>query len=75
MLVMENYLIKFHRVGGCTGWYRVLNALADVDHLTTALVVSCSTAILVTTHIVKDRHSWGGTLLAELRFLDQRHIN
>ena len=24
-------LLEFHLVVGCTGWYRVLNALADVD--------------------------------------------
>ena len=29
---VDNDLLKFHRVGGCTGWYTVLNALTDVDH-------------------------------------------
>ena len=33
---VDNALLKFHRVGGCIGWYRVLNALTDVDHQTTA---------------------------------------
>ena len=68
-------LLKFHRVGGCTGWYTVLNALAEIDHQTTAPVLSCAGAISVFTHTVKARDLWGGILLTELRFLDQRHIN
>ena len=37
--------LEFHRVSVCVGWLRVLNALADVDHQTTASVVSCATDI------------------------------
>ena len=33
---VDNDLIKFHRVGGCRGWHRVLNALMGVDHQATA---------------------------------------
>ena len=70
----DNHYLKSHRVGGCTGWYRILNAVTDVDHQTTTLVQSCATAILVLTHRVKARDLWGGILMAELCFLDQRHI-
>ena len=72
---VDNDLLKFHRVDGCSRWYRVLNTLMDVDHLTTAPLLSCATAILVPMHIVNARDSWSGILLVEVRFLDQRHIN
>ena len=37
----DDDLLEFHWVSGCAGWYRVLDALADEDHQTTALVKSC----------------------------------
>ena len=51
----DNGLMKFHRVGGCTGWYRVLNTVTDVDHQTTAPVLSCAAAISIPMHIVEAR--------------------
>ena len=42
---MGNDPLEFHRACGCTGWYGVLKAQADVDHLTTASVMSCAVAI------------------------------
>ena len=72
---VNNDLLKFHRVGGCIGWYRVLNALTDVDHQSTAPVLSCSAAIKVPTDRVEAMDLWGGILQAELCFLDQCHVN
>ena len=71
---VDNYPLNFHQVGGCTGWYRVLNALTDADNQTTTPVLHCAFAILVPTHRVESKDLWGGILLAELCFLDQRHV-
>ena len=29
---VDDDLLEFHRVSGCTRWYRVLDVLVDVDH-------------------------------------------
>ena len=29
---VDNDLLEFHQISGCMGWYRVLDALANVDH-------------------------------------------
>ena len=44
---VDNGFLQFHCVSGCAGCYRVLNALASVDHLTTASAVSCVAAISI----------------------------
>ena len=72
---VDNDLLKFNQVGGCTGWYRELNALTDANNQTTTHVLSCAAAILVPTHRVKARDLWGWIILDELRFLDQRQVN
>ena len=72
---VDNDLLMFHWVGDSTGWHRVLSALMDEDHQTTATVLSYAAAISAPTLRVKARDLWHGILLAELRFLDQRHVN
>ena len=68
---VDNNLLEFHRVSGCTGWCRELDALVDVICQTTTFVASCAAAI--STHSLEARDLWSAVLLAELRFLDQRH--
>ena len=53
---VDNDLFESHRVGGCTGWYRVLITLTVVDHQTTDPVLSCTAAISVQMHRVKARN-------------------
>ena len=48
-------ILEFHRVSGFAVWYRVSDALVDVDYQTTSSVVSCVCAISVPTHSVKAR--------------------
>ena len=46
-------LLEFHLFSGCTRRFIVLDALADVDHQTTASVVSCATVISVSIHSIE----------------------
>ena len=52
-----------------------LNTLTCVDHQTTTPGLSCAAAISVPMHRVEARDLLGGILLAELRSLDQCHVN
>ena len=53
---VDNDLLMFHWVGGCTERYGVLNALTDVEHQTTAPVLSCTAAISIPMRRVEARH-------------------
>ena len=72
---VDDDLLEFHRVGGWARRYRLLDAVVDVDNQTTASMVTRAAAILIPMHCVKARDLWGVVLLAELCFLDQRHVN
>ena len=52
---VDDGLLELCQVGGCTGRYRLLDALADEGHQITASVVSCAAAITVPSHSVKAR--------------------
>ena len=68
---VDDDLLELHWVRGFAGWYRVLDALADVDYQTTVLVESC--AITVHTHSIKARDLLGCVLTVR-RFLFQHHV-
>ena len=63
---VDDDLLEFNRVSGCVGWYRVLDALADVDHHNTALVVSCATATATLTCWAYYQIVWNDTKLGRI---------
>ena len=50
---MYDGLLEFHLFSGCTRRFIVLDALADVDHQTTASVASYATVISVSIHTIE----------------------
>ena len=72
---VDNDLLTLHLESNFAGWCRSLNVLADVDHQSTASVVSCAAAISVQTLCVEARDFCFLVLLTELCFLEQRQVN
>ena len=72
---MDNDILKFHRAGKL---HRMVPSTERHDGcmpLSHRPVLFCATALTVPTRRLEARHLWGGILLAELSFQDQRHVS